>query len=172
MLGRVNARTERSQRAPAGSLRAYQIISFNNFHNSLFFVIVIPKNVRRSVCACKTSQQIPKTYPYFFGPENLLGSASISWAVQSEVGRGKLPGLPPPPVATPLSTGHPVRSTQIRGDFHVGKNEVGLQYLLPRFACTDATADVAHVATIELTDENSAIITRALVPRGFPSRII
>ena len=38
--------------------------------------------------------------------------------------------------------GHPVRSMQIRGYFYVGKMEIGLQDLLPRFTCTDATADV------------------------------
>ena len=39
-------------------VRAYQSNSFNNFHNSLFSVIVRPKNVRCSVSACKSSEQI------------------------------------------------------------------------------------------------------------------
>ena len=56
ILGRANARTESSQ--PAASPRAYQSNSFINFHNSLFFVIVRPKNVRRNVSACKTLEQI------------------------------------------------------------------------------------------------------------------
>ena len=53
-------------------------------------------------------------------------------------GGGKRGNLPPP--QPPI--GHPVRSMQIRGDFRVRKNGVGLQDLLRRFTCTDATADV------------------------------
>ena len=62
-------------------------------------------------------------------------------------GGGKRDNLPrQPPI------GHPVRSMQIRGDFHVEKMGVGLiKHLLLHFTCTDATADVACVATIQLT---------------------
>ena len=49
---------------------------------------------------------------------------------------GELAPPPQPPI------GRPVRSMQIRGDFHVGKNGVGLQDLFPRFTCSDATANV------------------------------
>ena len=35
-----------------------------------------------------------------------------------------------------------MRSLRIQGDFDVEKNGVGLRDLLPRFTCTDATADV------------------------------
>ena len=55
--------------------------------------------------------------------------------------RRRRPCLPPPPPSQP-PIGHPVRSMQIRGDFHVGKMGVGLQYLFPRSTCADATADV------------------------------
>ena len=53
-------------------------------------------------------------------------------------GGGKRGNLPPkkPPIR------HTVRSMQIRGDFHAGKMGVGLQDLLSRFTCTDATEDV------------------------------
>ena len=47
-------------------------------------------------------------------------------------GGGKRDNFPPPP-QPPI--GHPVRSTQIRGDFHVGKN--GDRFTV--FAPTDAT---------------------------------
>ena len=53
---------------------------------------------------------------------------------------GKRSNLPPPP---PPQIGHPVRSMQIRGDFRIRKKMgVGLQDLLRRFTCTDATVDV------------------------------
>ena len=53
---------------------------------------------------------------------------------------GGASGATYPPPQPPI--GHPVRSMQIRGDFRVRKNGVGLQDLLRRFTCTDATADV------------------------------
>ena len=48
----------KTPKGPKASLRAYQSNTFNNFDNSLFFVIVRPKNVRRSVGSCKTWEQI------------------------------------------------------------------------------------------------------------------
>ena len=54
-------------------------------------------------------------------------------------GGGKRGNLPPP--QPPIR--HPVRSMQIRGDFHVEKMGVGLQDLLPRFTCTDGGRSLA-----------------------------
>ena len=85
----------------------------------------------------------------------MLWSFLCQWrkyAVASPRGGGSGAICPPPP-QPPI--GHPVRSMQIRGDFRVEKMGVGLQYLLLRFTCTDATADVASVATTQLTQTDT-----------------
>ena len=63
----------------------------------------------------------------------------VVWAQWRRHGGGASGATCPPP-QPPI--GHPVRSMQIRGDFRVRKNGVGLQGLLRSFTCTDATADV------------------------------
>ena len=98
-------------KGPHSLTECLQSNSFNNFYNSHFFVIVRPKNVRRSVGALKRGNRSCKHTSIFSRHDNLLGSASISRGVRIHLtgvrihltgcpiggwGWGKLPHLPPP----------------------------------------------------------------------------
>ena len=105
MLGRANVSTERSQRAPSGPLRAYQSNSFNNFDNSLFFVIVRPIRPKSAVASAhvKRGSKSCKPTPIFCDMK-ISSDLHRSHGVSDRRlggGEGKLPRLPPP-VATPL----------------------------------------------------------------------
>ena len=90
--------TEKSQRVPQlhrGPTRVGN--SFNSFHNSLFFVIVRPKNVHRSVGACKIRSEPCKPTPFFRtqkSPQILHRSHGVS---DRRLGGGAQgPACPPP----------------------------------------------------------------------------
>ena len=94
MPGKVHARTERFQRAPQH--HCYQSNSFNNFYNS-FFVVVRPKDVRRSVDACKNVGANILNLPAFFSVLKISSDLHRS----HEVSNRRLEGGPPTPTYPP-----------------------------------------------------------------------